>query len=360
MTDNSDRVWGRGADGELMCSYHGWQFNGCGKCTRIPQIINKAAEGTSCRSSRSSVATFPVSVACGMIWVFPDNTSPPGEKPFIPKAIHEYLEERPSARFFMRDLPYGHDILLENLLDPSHLPFSHHGVGGLNRANMTQGHGMQLVTDVDEIEALTSNDPTCIARTMYPMGTPGNMDGVLEFKGPHFVGYKYHLGVAGIQRLLFTVIIKSIFKLFPYKAHMFDHAIFDGDGVFLTRQQNTLYREGRSWKSAYYCPSLADSMVIAMRKWYDEHGMDGQPLWHGPAGVPRRPVAQEEVLDRYNQHTKHCAVCKGGLRRLKGIQLGATIAAVTCWFAFICACISNTAPAGIKAAAFLLTALSLA
>lgn len=26
------------ADGTLMCSYHGWQFNGQGGCTRIPQV----------------------------------------------------------------------------------------------------------------------------------------------------------------------------------------------------------------------------------------------------------------------------------------------------------------------------------
>ena len=31
---------------------------------------------------------------------------------------------------FMRDMPYGQDILLENVVDPSHVPFSHHGVIG--------------------------------------------------------------------------------------------------------------------------------------------------------------------------------------------------------------------------------------
>lgn len=34
----------------------------------------------------------------------------------------------------MRELPYGHDVLIENLLDPAHVPFAHHGVsGGGNR-----------------------------------------------------------------------------------------------------------------------------------------------------------------------------------------------------------------------------------
>lgn len=33
----------------------------------------------------------------------------------------------------MRDLPYGQELLGENLLDLSHLPFSHHSLGGLDR-----------------------------------------------------------------------------------------------------------------------------------------------------------------------------------------------------------------------------------
>ena len=34
---------------------------------------------------------------------------------------------------FQRDLPYGFEYLGENLADVSHLPFSHHSVGALNR-----------------------------------------------------------------------------------------------------------------------------------------------------------------------------------------------------------------------------------
>ncbi len=30
----------------------------------------------------------------------------------------------------MRELPYGYDVLIENLLDPAHVPWAHHGVSG--------------------------------------------------------------------------------------------------------------------------------------------------------------------------------------------------------------------------------------
>ena len=34
------------------------------------------------------------------------------------------------ARWFSRSLPYGADVLAENVLDPSHVGFSHHGILG--------------------------------------------------------------------------------------------------------------------------------------------------------------------------------------------------------------------------------------
>jgi phenylpropionate dioxygenase-like ring-hydroxylating dioxygenase large terminal subunit len=54
------------SDGSLMCSYHGWRFNGEGACTRIPQALDPKAEATACSSSRACAAAFPTQVmACG-------------------------------------------------------------------------------------------------------------------------------------------------------------------------------------------------------------------------------------------------------------------------------------------------------
>ena len=40
---------------------------------------------------------------------------------------------------FMRELPYGFDVLLENLVDPSHVPFTHSGViGNRNEAAVSR------------------------------------------------------------------------------------------------------------------------------------------------------------------------------------------------------------------------------
>ena len=49
---------------------------------------------------------------------------------------------------FMREMPYGHDILLENVLDPSHVPFSHHGVIG--DRNKVMPSRMQAIEPLQE------------------------------------------------------------------------------------------------------------------------------------------------------------------------------------------------------------------
>ena len=75
-------------------------------------------------------------VVNGLIWVWgePGASSSvvrqPTEVPLVddPTAVH-------LARWFMRDLPYSADILAENVMDPDHVAYSHHGILG-NRDNV--------------------------------------------------------------------------------------------------------------------------------------------------------------------------------------------------------------------------------
>ncbi|OLP87267.1 Pheophorbide a oxygenase, chloroplastic [Symbiodinium microadriaticum] len=41
-----------------------------------------------------------------------------------------HLDEMEILGSYTRDLPYGYDSLLENLIDVSHVPFAHHGLQG--------------------------------------------------------------------------------------------------------------------------------------------------------------------------------------------------------------------------------------
>lgn len=42
--------------------------------------------------------------------------------------------------WYMRELPYGYETLVENLTDPSHLPFSHHKLA----PNLTREQGKAM------------------------------------------------------------------------------------------------------------------------------------------------------------------------------------------------------------------------
>ena len=114
--------------GVLECAYHGWQFDSSGSCQRIPQLedelFQKAVE-----SPLSCVASYPVMVEKGLLWAWlwsDDPLSVAG----VPEAQPEIIAKGVNGPKYMRDLPYGWDTLMENLLDPAHVPFAHHGLQG--------------------------------------------------------------------------------------------------------------------------------------------------------------------------------------------------------------------------------------
>lgn len=113
-------------------------FDASGSCTNIPQMADPKAHATACSSSRSCVKSYPVSVQQGLLWVYADNTGSsnghqaaqqqqqqsegPGADLLMPEGYQLM------SPWFQRDVPLSYDILLENFLDPAHVPHSHHGV----------------------------------------------------------------------------------------------------------------------------------------------------------------------------------------------------------------------------------------
>ncbi|CAB9529544.1 TIC 55, chloroplastic [Seminavis robusta] len=119
----------------LQCAYHGWEYNGHGSCTRIPQLEETSSPKKQEQLLQAcGVAKYPVQEAAGMIWVWADPTTTCSNDSLpISSLLQRFHQVGGTARGFMRDLPYGFEYLGENLVDASHLPFSHHSVGALNR-----------------------------------------------------------------------------------------------------------------------------------------------------------------------------------------------------------------------------------
>ncbi|KAI3798124.1 hypothetical protein L1987_33393 [Smallanthus sonchifolius] len=114
--------------GRLQCVYHGWCFGGSGDCKLIPQA---PLDGPPVHSfPKACVAVYPSTMQNGIVWFWP-NTDPQ-YKDILTKKKPPYIPELddPSFSFqmFNRDIPYGYEVLIENLMDPSHAPYAHHGI----------------------------------------------------------------------------------------------------------------------------------------------------------------------------------------------------------------------------------------
>jgi hypothetical protein len=51
----------------------------------------------------------------------------------LPEDHYPYLQEKmkKGATYYSRDLPYSFDFLLENFMDPAHIPIAHHSFQGM-------------------------------------------------------------------------------------------------------------------------------------------------------------------------------------------------------------------------------------
>jgi chlorophyllide a oxygenase len=100
-------------DGEIQCPYHGWQFNRQGSCTKIPSTTI---------FPNVHIRSLPVSELDGLIWVWPGQMAPLNEIPVEvthpPSGFQIHSE-------LVLEVPVEHGLLLENLLDLAHAPFTH-------------------------------------------------------------------------------------------------------------------------------------------------------------------------------------------------------------------------------------------
>lgn len=113
---------GKVVDGTLKCAYHGWCYDGDGKCVSIPSQAGRPVP------ERFGVTTYPVVVRYGYAWMWwgdPANADP-SLIPDVP-FFHPDREPRQRVRVYY---PAAHELVIENLLDLTHLDFVHGWVAG--------------------------------------------------------------------------------------------------------------------------------------------------------------------------------------------------------------------------------------
>lgn len=321
--------------GLLECPYHGWAFSGEGTCEHIPQ---QAADTEAHRSSRACAVALPAIVKQGLLFVYPGKAE---NAPQVAVPIIGPVEEDPDGWVMLntfRDLPYDALTLLENVLDASHIPYTHHKTVG-NRDNAAP-----MVTEMVDFSKQGF-------RVRWPEGP---RKGKLGTQHTVFVapGLMYQdLTSKQFGRTLTVVYATPIrkgecrlFARFPFKfsaklpglfiqltprwfSHIGNNGVLEDDQIFLHIQERELEKAGpKPYAQACYLPTQADRYVIAYRKWLSDFQADpfpGQPL------PPALPTAA--LLDRYQSHTQHCRSCRVALRRIQTLRTGLLIVSAVAW-----------------------------
>lgn len=153
---------GRVVDGQLACGYHGWRFEGDGRCAHVPAFLGAAdAPGRRC-------VAFPTREQQGFVWIWADPGSPPVGEPFFFR-----LMEDARYQVITRVLHAEGSVhaVAENALDVPHTAFLH---GGLFRVDAARNEIRCVVTrQHDRVECAYIGEPRpkgLVGRILSPSG----------------------------------------------------------------------------------------------------------------------------------------------------------------------------------------------
>jgi phenylpropionate dioxygenase-like ring-hydroxylating dioxygenase large terminal subunit len=242
-----------------------------------------------------------------------------------------------------RDLPYDALTLLENVLDASHLPFTHHKSVG-NRANAapmileileSNKNGFNGIWEEGPRRGkLGKQDTTFIApatmwhdltskqfgRTMTVVYATPTRKGECRL----FARFPFQFSSA-IPRFFISITPR-------WYSHIGQNGILEDDQIFLHYQERYLEQAlakpevDGNYAKAFYLATPADTYVSELRKWVTRYEADlfaDQRL--------KAPLAKTVLLDRYHSHTSKCASCSQALQNVRKIKTISKIVAAIAW-----------------------------
>ena len=240
----------------------------------------------------------------------------------LPEQVLPELLEAPS--FTVRELPYSIDFLVENFMDPAHIPFAHHSLQGVRSDG--RASPMQQLTTLENATHCEVGYQDAIR------GKP--RDGVVSFTAPcyyHFrvkettpngdVQFRKNLIAVlapispGKSRIFLELpVMRKLRKRLPtWLLHTFSNRFLDSD-VWIHDQERTqrMKSSGGDVGTKYVMPTQSDTGTRVFRQWWRKHMM-GSPAFGEPT-EPLTWLSHEEQLDRYEAHAQSCKSCSGALK----------------------------------------------
>ncbi len=322
--------------GLLECPYHGWSFAGNGNCTDIPQQAPEAQGET---AKRACVRSFATASAQGLLFVYAGN---PENSSRVKLPLVDALEDGDRDWVCLntfRDIPYDAQTLLENVLDASHIPYTHHKTVG-DRKNAAPVELAITESGKWGFKGIWEEGPRKGALgTQYTTFTaPCLMHHDLTSKQfGRTLTVVYATPIRKGECRLFarfpfkfsSPIPRFFIKLTPeWYSHLNSNGVLEDDQIFLHYQERYLEALGGSenYNQVCYLPTKADLYVAEFRQWVNLYHSDPFP----DATLPVSP-STEELLDRYHSHTKKCSSCRQALKRLQQIKVVLIAIAIVCW-----------------------------
>ncbi|MBW4645567.1 MAG: aromatic ring-hydroxylating dioxygenase subunit alpha [Goleter apudmare HA4340-LM2] len=321
-------------DGKIECLYHGWQFSTDGQCLHIPQLLKNAQI-----PRNACIKSFAVVERQGIVWIWA------GEPVAADEQRIPTLPELDNPEFvttdFMSDIPYNQNTLIENVIDPAHLPISH--AGTLSNRHDALPLEMEVIThSVDGIFGRYRNQ-----------GIPNLPWNNISFVAPNLVVVyttmneerDWYRGVAAYSiplgnnqcRLLFRSFqnfSRWQLKLIPrWLDHCYRQKILEQDMPQAAEQQKHIERLGKSPKEIYLPLNTSDLFPLEYRKWLDKYGAY-LPFYQGYSTAKTQVVTEKGSLfspleQRLYFHTKICSSCNRAYQTtklVKQILIGLAIA----------------------------------
>ena len=323
-------------NGNLACSYHGWEFDETGSLTKIPQM-NK------CPSNKDlNIKNYEVKIVNNIVWGFitkifneTQETHYGNETFNITESYYQSLDNNPNKKHitFMRELPYDYYILLENFFDPSHIPFAHHNLQSYRDAGSEVNSTIFKSKEFIEVN-FTDNTKKNILNNTYD-----KRDGNMLFYPPYY--YKLtnkdansyiqglHIYCIPISTSKCRVLLQyefneesNVYKLYNllpiWIQHYFTNVFLDSDTLLLNNQEQNirnqmnaqeLKQKNKSYSlhshPFYKMPSRSDLPIVSLRKFIKPYIPESTNNNDLKDQLPRK-----DILNRWEQHSKHCKYCK--------------------------------------------------
>jgi phenylpropionate dioxygenase-like ring-hydroxylating dioxygenase large terminal subunit len=292
---------GRIMDGKLECRYHGWQFDVNGKCTKIPSLM----EGRSIPAN-AKLQKYPVHEANGWVWVWPGDPAD-AEKKEKPKFYHPWEDYQQKPRVGYIDLDIDHCLLLENFLDPAHLPFTHDSTIS-KRSDATP---IKMTCEYTEfgIKGVTE----------YPL-RPDMINTEFQYRPPINISLKFfdsskpdlkmdqtfycvptkkgHCRFVWLQRFSFLKFLESFWLtrwILDWSFPRYNLKVVMEDYAMLTGQQKRLAYGANAMNS----PVQADIMIKTYRNWWRK-AMKRNPWFTGYSADIEDIVLSHPCVDKKN------------------------------------------------------------